>query len=234
MQIHRCHPVTRGDSHRYSLPALAFTLALVWLTGTTIDVYAAGTPESVFHIDRSKNDNQVHYRIALDDDCAPRGSEPVEPYWLRRSPGSQRIEPIKWYQQRAYGVAEQKVSGMTVTLTLRALPDREIVIRTGPRAAEEPGSTGGEGDGENADDGKTGTAGDSQNRSHDREPAGSKPAARSACRADAYMKIAGHEARLSRAYVASEEGLVLPKVLYIDLFGETAGGEPVEERIVPD
>jgi len=227
------HPTARDDRRRRALYAAAFVIALAGFYGVAADAMAAGTPNSVFHIDRSKNDNQVHYRIDLDQDCSPRGGEPVEPYWLRRSPGRETVEAIKWYQRRAYGVAEQHVTGATVTLTLRALPDRQIVIRTGPReSAARNADVSGE-DAQATDDDAP-PAGDARSRHTDDDADGSAPSPEPRCRADAYMTIGGHEARLSRAYVASEEGLLLPKVLYVDLFGETADGEPVEERIVPD
>lgn len=46
-------------------------------------------------------------------------------------------------------------------------------------------------------------------------------------------KIAGKDAFMSRIYVASDESGVMPKVLYVDVFGEEmVGGKPVQEHIV--
>jgi hypothetical protein len=45
--------------------------------------------------------------------------------------------------------------------------------------------------------------------------------------------ISGKEAYMTRLYVATDESGVMPKVLYVDVFGEaTGGGAPVQEHIV--
>jgi hypothetical protein len=43
----------------------------------------AEDPHSVFFIQRNKNKNEVHYAISLDENCRPKGDEPVKNYWLR-------------------------------------------------------------------------------------------------------------------------------------------------------
>lgn len=46
-------------------------------------------------------------------------------------------------------------------------------------------------------------------------------------------KIAGKDAYMSRLYVATDESGVMPKVLYVDVFGEDINeGKPVQEHIV--
>lgn len=54
------------------------------------------------------------------------------------------------------------------------------------------------------------------------------------CEAVAFMEIDRRRARFERAYVFATEGLLLPKVEYIDLFGRDVGGALVSERIEPD
>jgi len=54
------------------------------------------------------------------------------------------------------------------------------------------------------------------------------------CRVEAYMRIAAAQSRFEKAYVFAEEGLVLPTVKYIDLFGRRADGAPVREHLVMD
>jgi hypothetical protein len=45
--------------------------------------------------------------------------------------------------------------------------------------------------------------------------------------------IGGKQAYMTRLYVASDESGVLPKVLYVDVFGEETGnGKPVQEHLV--
>jgi len=54
------------------------------------------------------------------------------------------------------------------------------------------------------------------------------------CRVLVHMDIAGRPSIFERAYVFAEEGLVLPTVKYIDLFGRAEDGTPVHERVVPN
>ena len=90
---------------------------------------------SVAFVSKSENKNEVHYGVALDERCMPAGSAPVYGYWQMLERGPSAIEPILDREQRAYGIASQSVSGNRVTLQLRALPGRNIVVETG-RAAD--------------------------------------------------------------------------------------------------
>ena len=54
------------------------------------------------------------------------------------------------------------------------------------------------------------------------------------CEAAAFMNIDGRRTRFERAYVFATEGLLLPKVEYIDLFGRDVGGALLSERIEPE
>jgi hypothetical protein len=52
-----------------------------------------------------------------------------------------------------------------------------------------------------------------------------------ACRAEAYTRINGAEARLTRIYVMADEAALLPSVKHIDLFGVAPEGRAVTERL---
>ncbi|HKQ70456.1 MAG TPA: DUF4833 domain-containing protein [Polyangiaceae bacterium] len=87
---------------------------------------------SVFFIARSHNKNQVHYGVHLDGSCAPVGSRPVFGYW-RMLEERDRVEPILGIEESAYGIddaqrVERGPSAATVTIRLRAFPDRPLVI----------------------------------------------------------------------------------------------------------
>ena len=91
--------------------------------------------ESVFYVAKSENKNQVHYGIALDAWCAPVGDTPVFVYWRMREVGPSVTESLLPREVPAYGLAEQRVldrspDGGRVTIALRALPSRPIVITT--------------------------------------------------------------------------------------------------------
>jgi hypothetical protein len=95
-------------------------------------VGAAGEREisSVFFISKSQNRNQVHYAIKVDASCRPRASTPVRAYWLMREKGPDVTEALLQKEQRGYGIAQQKVEGSAVRMSIGALPAREILIQT--------------------------------------------------------------------------------------------------------
>jgi len=54
------------------------------------------------------------------------------------------------------------------------------------------------------------------------------------CRAEAFTRIDGAEARLSRVYVFADETKLVPTVEYVDLFGHAPDGRAVTERLRND
>ncbi len=92
-------------------------------------------PRSVFHVERNKNGNQVHYAIALDANCAWRGKQPVTNYWRRLEDDPPTEKELTFLQQRGYGLDLQHADADRVAIELKALPGRPIVIRTRQTAA---------------------------------------------------------------------------------------------------
>jgi hypothetical protein len=71
----------------------------------------------------------------VDADCAPVGTAPVFAYWQMLEKGPAVTEPLLAREIPAYGFGSQRVtsagpSGGTVVVSLRALPDRPIVVST--------------------------------------------------------------------------------------------------------
>jgi hypothetical protein len=104
---------------------------------------AAASPASelpsAFFISKSENKNQVHYAVALDQNCVPAGAAPVRPYWRLLEKSPTLTAPLLAREQRAYGLASQSVdlrwtSGGRISLVLEALPKRELTIVTGKDA----------------------------------------------------------------------------------------------------
>lgn len=89
---------------------------------------------SIFHIEKSENRNQVHYAITIDERCRPVGKTPVRGYWREYEQGPTIVDSLKKHQQRAYGVTDATVTlaadGGDVRLAMRALPDRPLRIAT--------------------------------------------------------------------------------------------------------
>ena len=101
------------------------------------------------------------------------------------------VEPLRYFQQAAYGFQKQKIeSDGRIEIRLRALPDRQLVVRV----AAVPGG----------------------------------------CKAETFMTIDGQQAYLDKVFVFAEEGIILPTVRYIELYGRSNDGHAVYEKIVVD
>jgi len=165
------------------VPAIAVLLVIC-----AAGMSQAESPESVFHVDRNKNRNQVHYGVHVDEHCRPIGTEPVYNYWLKREKDPPEVESLHFYQQAGYGFEKQEVKkDQRIEIRVRALPDRELVIRVTPVGQH--------------------------------------------CKAETFTTIAGKQAYLEKVFVFAEEGLVLPTVRYIELFGHSNDGQSVYEKI---
>jgi len=171
----------------YLAAGAAAAVALPLLASSAL----AASPESLFHIDRNKNRNQVHYGVHLDESCRPVGDEPVYNYWLRREEDPPEIRELSYFQQAAYGFREQETKNDgRVETRLRALPDRQFVVRAA--------------------------------------------AVKGGCKAETFMKIDGKQAYLEKVFVFAQDGLLLPTVRYIELYGRSNDGLTVYEKITVD
>jgi hypothetical protein len=90
---------------------------------------------SVFHIAKSRNRNQVHYGVSLDERCRPQGQAPIYVYWREFEKGPRVVSPLLGREQPAYGLATQGVEKRTenagrVVTRLRALKERPVTIDT--------------------------------------------------------------------------------------------------------
>ena len=159
--------------------------------GLSANVVAAAPPDSVFHIDRNKNRNQVHYGVHIDEHCRAVGPDPVYNYWVRREKEPTEVEPLRFFQQAAYGFQKQEIEqDGRVEVRLRALPDRQLVIRLAPVAG--------------------------------------------VCKAETFATIDGKQAYLDKVFVFADEGILVPTVRYIELYGRSNGGLAVYEKIAMD
>jgi uncharacterized protein DUF4833 len=89
----------------------------------------------LFSISKSENKNEVVYAVHLDENCAPDGDAPVYAFWRMHEKGPAVIEPLLDREQRAYGIASERVlargpDGGSVDIVLRAIPDRHLVVKT--------------------------------------------------------------------------------------------------------
>lgn len=128
------------QSRLISLPRALLALAAAALVAAVaVDASAVqfgpNDVPSIFHIEKSENRNQVHYGVRLDANCLPVGSAPAFAYWrtlVYTPPGMSELTTL---ERRAYGIASQRLLGRraqsgAVLITLRAMPDRAIMVRS--------------------------------------------------------------------------------------------------------
>jgi hypothetical protein len=102
---------------------------------TPVDAAPSRETAALFFVSKSENKNQVVYEVRIDESCGLVGDAPVFAYWRMLELGPTRTEPLLPIEVPAYGIAHQQVlehdaSGGVVRIALRALPDREILVRS--------------------------------------------------------------------------------------------------------
>ncbi len=90
---------------------------------------------ALFFVSKSENKNQVAYEVRVDESCRLVGDAPVFAYWRMLELGPTRREPLLPIEVPAYGIVRQEIversaAGGAVRIALRALPDREILVRS--------------------------------------------------------------------------------------------------------
>jgi hypothetical protein len=90
----------------------------------------------LFSISKSENKNQVLFEVRLDAQCRPVSDAPVFAYWRMLERSADAVEPLLSMEARAYGIERQEVvergeTGGTIRIALRALPQREILVKVG-------------------------------------------------------------------------------------------------------
>lgn len=121
-----------------SVPVLALWLALfLWpVAGSAADGVTFGPYDvhSVFHVEKSENQNQVHYGLRLDANCRPLGKSPVFAYWKRLKKGVRVDEPLVGAGVRVYGASDSQTvlisaTGGHVEMYVKALKRLSVDIR---------------------------------------------------------------------------------------------------------
>jgi hypothetical protein len=90
--------------------------------------------QSIFHIAKSENKNQVHYAVKVDARCKPVGTQPIYGYWRELERGPKVTSPLLDHEQRAYGVNEprsirQLANSAEILVSLRAFPERPLIVQ---------------------------------------------------------------------------------------------------------
>jgi Domain of unknown function (DUF4833) len=169
------------------------TIYICLLILFVMPLHSWGKELGLFFIQRSKNKNEVHYRLNVDENCQIVTNEPVTGIWKMLEEGSDEMKSLSAFDNMAYSAENQKVIGNWVHFNLKALEERLIKVTT-------------------IYDPKT-----------------------NKCSPMVQVKINGKWAMLDHIYVSSEEGFLMPRVVYIDIFGKSLDSTPqqVAERVKP-
>lgn len=115
--------------------------ALLWcVAGTAASTPTANTAtaiwsntQSVFHISKSENHNEVHYSVRVDPKCHPVGPQPIFGYWRDYEKGPRAVSPLLSHELPAYGLMpvrsiEPSDLGGKIRVSLRAFPERLLTV----------------------------------------------------------------------------------------------------------
>jgi hypothetical protein len=87
---------------------------------------AWGTDLPLFFIQRSKNANEVHYYLRVDDHCRIASDTPVSALWKLLEHGPEKTKALSIFDQMAYGIEHQRVADHVVSFSLKALEQKRI------------------------------------------------------------------------------------------------------------
>ena len=101
-------------------------LGLVMLFSSLVLAEENGQSYKLFHIERSKNKNQVHYNLLLNDKCEMKSEFPVVGFWQDLELGPDVRNNLTFFDKVAYGIEKQMVNKNEVLFKLRPLKDKEF------------------------------------------------------------------------------------------------------------
>lgn len=89
--------------------------------------------QSIFHIEKNENQNQVHYTVQTDPACHPVGAKPLYGYWRELTKGPNAVSSLLDREQPAYGLNTPRYvrptpNGGQISVSLRAFPKRPLII----------------------------------------------------------------------------------------------------------
>jgi hypothetical protein len=110
---------------------------MLLLTLLLLPLPAWSTDLPLFFIQRSKNANEVHYQLRVDDRCRIASDTPVSALWHLLEQRPAKTTALSVFDQMAYGVEQQRVATTEVSFSLKALPQKRITARvTAPSQPE--------------------------------------------------------------------------------------------------
>ena len=84
---------------------LAFIVAFMMI-GADANPPESFPVDSVIHLRKNTNDNQVHYAVQVDDSCRPVSQNPIRAYWRMLELGENETDELRFWEQPGYGVRQ--------------------------------------------------------------------------------------------------------------------------------
>jgi hypothetical protein len=101
-------------------------LGMLLLTLLLLPLCAWSKDLPLFVIQRSKNANEVHYYLRVDDRCRFASDTPVSAFWQLLEARPTKTASLSVFDQIAYGVEQQRVVNNEVSFSLKALEQKRI------------------------------------------------------------------------------------------------------------
>ncbi len=91
--------------------------------------------DSVLHLRKNTNANQVHYEVRVDSACRPMQSKTMHPYWRMYENGPSATARIRFWEQPGYGVRQPEAvswtdNGGSFEFGIRGVSARVIRLET--------------------------------------------------------------------------------------------------------
>lgn len=86
----------------------------------------AADPLQLFYIQRSKNKNEVHYELLINEGCTPLAKNPVHGYWQDLEKGPNVRSEIGTFEYIAYGISDQKIEGDWIHFKMKAIENKNF------------------------------------------------------------------------------------------------------------
>lgn len=106
------------------------TISICLLILFTSPLHSWGKELDLFFIQRSKNKNEVHYLLKVDENCKIVADEPVSGIWKMLEDGPNETKALSMFDRMAYSAENQEVVDNWVHFNLKALETRPIRAST--------------------------------------------------------------------------------------------------------
>ncbi len=117
-----------------SSPVLAIIVSVMML-GSHSDAAKTFSVDSIIHLRKNTNNNQVHYAVRVDDACRPLSKNPIRAYWRMLEIGENETENLRFWEQPGYGVTQPERVHLGETngyfdFRIRGVPERLIRVES--------------------------------------------------------------------------------------------------------